>query len=180
MIYTHARLLAGVQLVGGRSAVAFLTDEERAELIAALSRTAEMVGLLLDALDVLLLSRLSEEDCDDTKRDKRHSAEHHEPFEHNAVRERKRHGMAAYNARPSIRRPHITARFAAPILGRLQNGKIAQVDCANAVRRTAASTFRSRYAKRRSMRYVVRRHPQFGNGERLTLRQIQPSDLSAY
>jgi hypothetical protein len=35
--------------------VAF-TDEERAELIAALSRTAEMVGLLLDALDVLLVS----------------------------------------------------------------------------------------------------------------------------
>ena len=32
------------------------SDEERAELIAALSRTAEMVGLLLDALDVLLVS----------------------------------------------------------------------------------------------------------------------------
>ena len=32
------------------------TDEERAELIAALSRTAEMVGPLLDALDVLLVS----------------------------------------------------------------------------------------------------------------------------
>ena len=32
------------------------TDEERAELIAALSRTAEMVGLLLHALDVLLVS----------------------------------------------------------------------------------------------------------------------------
>jgi hypothetical protein len=31
-------------------------DEERAELIAALSRTAEMVGLLLDALDVLFVS----------------------------------------------------------------------------------------------------------------------------
>jgi hypothetical protein len=32
------------------------SDEERAELIVALSRTAEMVGLLLDALDVLLVS----------------------------------------------------------------------------------------------------------------------------
>jgi len=32
------------------------SDEERAELIAALSRTAQMVGLLLDALDVLLVS----------------------------------------------------------------------------------------------------------------------------
>jgi hypothetical protein len=32
------------------------SDDERAELIAALSRTAEMVGLLLDALDVLLVS----------------------------------------------------------------------------------------------------------------------------
>jgi hypothetical protein len=31
-------------------------DEERADLIAALSRTAEMMGLLLDALDVLLVS----------------------------------------------------------------------------------------------------------------------------
>jgi hypothetical protein len=29
-------------------------DEERADLIAALSRTAEMVGMLLDALDVTL------------------------------------------------------------------------------------------------------------------------------
>ena len=29
------------------------TDEERAELIAALSRTADMVARLLDALDVL-------------------------------------------------------------------------------------------------------------------------------
>ena len=32
------------------------SDEERIELIAALSRTAEMVGLSLDALDVLLAS----------------------------------------------------------------------------------------------------------------------------
>ena len=32
------------------------TDEERAELIAALSRTAEMVADLLDALDILRLS----------------------------------------------------------------------------------------------------------------------------
>jgi hypothetical protein len=30
------------------------TDEERADLIAALSKTAEMLGLLLDATDVLL------------------------------------------------------------------------------------------------------------------------------
>ena len=35
------------------------SDEERAELIAALSRTAEMVGLLLDALDVLLASSVA-------------------------------------------------------------------------------------------------------------------------
>ena len=35
------------------------TAEECAELIAALSRTAEMVGLLLDALDVLLASSLA-------------------------------------------------------------------------------------------------------------------------
>jgi hypothetical protein len=35
------------------------SDEERAELIAALSRTAEMVGLLLDALDVLLVSHVA-------------------------------------------------------------------------------------------------------------------------
>jgi hypothetical protein len=32
------------------------STEERAELIGALSRTADMVGLLLDALDVLLVS----------------------------------------------------------------------------------------------------------------------------
>ena len=30
------------------------TEEERADLIAALSKTVEMVGLLLDALDVLM------------------------------------------------------------------------------------------------------------------------------
>ena len=36
-------------------------DEERAELIAALSHTTEMVGLLLDALDFRLLLRLSED-----------------------------------------------------------------------------------------------------------------------
>jgi len=59
-----------------------------------------MVGLLLDALDVLLLSRLSEEHGDDAKRDERHSGEHQEPFEHYAARKRRRHG--AYTARPSI------------------------------------------------------------------------------
>jgi hypothetical protein len=32
------------------------SDEERAELIAALTKTAEMVGLLLDALDTLLVA----------------------------------------------------------------------------------------------------------------------------
>ena len=44
---------------------------------------------------------LSEEHSDDAKRDERHSAEHQEPFDHNAVRERKRHGLAGYCARPS-------------------------------------------------------------------------------
>ena len=76
------------------------SPEERAELIAALSRTAEMVGLPLDALDVVLLSRLSEEHGDDAKRGERHSAEHQEAFEHHAGWRRKRHG--AYTARPSI------------------------------------------------------------------------------
>ena len=33
------------------------SDDERAELIAARSRTADMVGLLLDGLDVLPVSR---------------------------------------------------------------------------------------------------------------------------
>ena len=37
------------------------TDGERADLIAALSKTAEMVGLLLDALDVLLASYVAGE-----------------------------------------------------------------------------------------------------------------------
>jgi hypothetical protein len=71
------------------------TDEERAELIAALSRTAQDGGLLLDALDVRLLSRLSDEQGGDADRDERDSAKHHEPFEHDAARRRKRHGRAA-------------------------------------------------------------------------------------
>jgi hypothetical protein len=41
--------------VGGGAAVSF-SDEERAELIAALTKTAEMVGVLLDALDMLLVA----------------------------------------------------------------------------------------------------------------------------
>ena len=51
-------------------------DEERAELIAALSRTAEMVGLLLDALDVLLVSYVAgqQPSAGDVERLTEHSA----------------------------------------------------------------------------------------------------------
>ena len=52
------------------------SDEERAELIAALSRTAELVGLLLDALDVLLVSYVAGEQpsAGDIERLTEHSA----------------------------------------------------------------------------------------------------------
>ena len=52
------------------------SDEERAELIAALSRTAEMVGLLLDALDVLLVSYVAgqQPSAGDVERLTEHSA----------------------------------------------------------------------------------------------------------
>ena len=52
------------------------TDEERAELIAALSRTAEMVGLLLDAPDVLLVSYIAgqQPSAGDVERLTEHSA----------------------------------------------------------------------------------------------------------
>jgi hypothetical protein len=54
--------------------VAF-TDEERADLIAALSRTAEMMGLL-DALDVLLVSYVAgqQPSAGDVERLTEHSA----------------------------------------------------------------------------------------------------------
>ena len=51
---------SGAEARSGGAAVSF-SNEERAELIAALSKTADMVGLLLNALEVRLLSRLSEE-----------------------------------------------------------------------------------------------------------------------
>jgi hypothetical protein len=52
------------------------SSEERAELIAALSRTAEMVGLLLDALDVLLVSYVAgqQPSAGDVERLTEHSA----------------------------------------------------------------------------------------------------------
>ena len=52
------------------------SDEERAELIAALSRTADMVGLLLDALDVLLVSYVAgqQPSAGDVERLTEHSA----------------------------------------------------------------------------------------------------------
>ena len=52
------------------------TDEERAELVAALSRTAEMVGLLLDALDMLLVSYVAgqQPSAGDVERLTEHSA----------------------------------------------------------------------------------------------------------
>jgi hypothetical protein len=52
------------------------SDEERPELIAALSRTAEMVGLLLDALDVLLVSYVGgqQPSASDVERLTEHSA----------------------------------------------------------------------------------------------------------
>jgi hypothetical protein len=57
------------------SAVGF-TDGERAELIGALSNTSEMVGLLLDALDVLLVSSVAgqQPSADDIERLTEHSA----------------------------------------------------------------------------------------------------------
>jgi hypothetical protein len=51
----HRQGVRPTALSEGGTAKTFWSDE-RAELIAALSRTAEMVGLLLDALDVLLVS----------------------------------------------------------------------------------------------------------------------------
>jgi hypothetical protein len=52
------------------------SPEERAELIAALGRTAEMVGLLLDALDVLLVSYVAgqQPSAGDVERPTEHSA----------------------------------------------------------------------------------------------------------
>ena len=52
------------------------SDEERAELLAALSRTAEMVGLLLDALDVLPVSYVAgqQPSAGDVERLTEHSA----------------------------------------------------------------------------------------------------------
>jgi hypothetical protein len=53
-----------------------VSDEERAELITALSRTAEMVGLLLDALDVPLVSYVAwqQPSAGDVERLTEHSA----------------------------------------------------------------------------------------------------------
>jgi hypothetical protein len=119
------------------------SDEERAELIAALSRTAEMVGLLLDALDVLMLSRLSEEHGDDTKRDERHSAEHHEPFEHHAAKWRKSHGTGALDGSTLDRHPHKTASLTAPVLDASRNRKVVQLNFAHADRLMAARTMES-------------------------------------
>ena len=53
-----------------------VSDEERAELIAALSRNADMVGLLLDALDVLLVSYVAgqQPSAGDVERLTEHSA----------------------------------------------------------------------------------------------------------
>jgi hypothetical protein len=53
-----------------------VTDEEPAELIAALSGTAEMVGLLLEALDVLLVSYVADQQpsAGDVERLTEHSA----------------------------------------------------------------------------------------------------------
>ena len=52
------------------------SDEERAELLAALSRTADMVGLLLDALDVLPVSYVAgqQPSAGDVERLTEHSA----------------------------------------------------------------------------------------------------------
>jgi hypothetical protein len=59
------------------------SDEERAELIAALSRTAEMVGLLLDALDVLLVSYVAgqQPSAGDVERLTEHSAQWRQQLE---------------------------------------------------------------------------------------------------
>lgn len=48
----HAAEATARAAAGGLPAVSF-SDDERAELIGALSRSADMVGRLLDALDVL-------------------------------------------------------------------------------------------------------------------------------
>ena len=63
-------------------------------------RDSPFPNRLLDARDVRLLSRLSEEHGGDADRDERHTAEHHQPFEHHVAWRREEHG-GLYGARPS-------------------------------------------------------------------------------
>ena len=127
--------------------------------------------LAYNALDVP--SRLSEEHGDDAKRDERHSAEHHEPFEHHAAKWRKSHGTGALDGSTLDRHPHKTASLTAPVLDASRNRKVVQLNFAHADRLMAARTLRNRYAvRRRSMKQIERRHTHLGMGGQITLHQF--------